>query len=224
MCCCRRTLTRLGPSFIKAGQVLASRPDIVRADYMEELCTLQDDVPSFPDDIVSPSLRALPNQYLLTQASLIPCGCMQTCNGACRKFAHCSLVLAGEVHHIVVGQAYRLGNGALVDIQAVACHEMSQGSCTRMRRYEGRGYCTAHTPSLMSCYSGWVSSGHTVSDAWRRWPCVALQAFEMMEKELGRPIAQIFSSISERPIAAASLGQVSTPSPCLSSWLCRLSK
>jgi len=33
--------------------VLASRPDIVRADYMEELCTLQDDVPSFPDDIVS---------------------------------------------------------------------------------------------------------------------------------------------------------------------------
>ena len=43
------TLTALGPSFIKAGQVLASRPDIVREDYMNELCTLQDDVPSFPD-------------------------------------------------------------------------------------------------------------------------------------------------------------------------------
>lgn len=51
--CCRQTLTALGPSFIKAGQVLASRPDIVRADYMEELCTLQDDVPSFADDTVS---------------------------------------------------------------------------------------------------------------------------------------------------------------------------
>lgn len=48
----RETLTALGPSFIKAGQVLASRPDIVRADYMEELCTLQDDVPSFPDEVV----------------------------------------------------------------------------------------------------------------------------------------------------------------------------
>ena len=47
-------MTALGPSFIKAGQVLASRPDIVRADYMEELCTLQDDVPSFPDETVSP--------------------------------------------------------------------------------------------------------------------------------------------------------------------------
>ena len=59
-CYCRRTLTRLGPSFIKAGQVLASRPDIVRADYMEELCTLQDDVPSFPDDIVSCPFTAPP--------------------------------------------------------------------------------------------------------------------------------------------------------------------
>ena len=46
----RRALVDLGPSFIKAGQVLASRPDIVREDYMNELCTLQDDVPPFPDD------------------------------------------------------------------------------------------------------------------------------------------------------------------------------
>jgi predicted unusual protein kinase regulating ubiquinone biosynthesis (AarF/ABC1/UbiB family) len=51
----RQTLTVLGPSFIKAGQVLASRPDIVREDYMEELCVLQDDVPSFPDALVLPS-------------------------------------------------------------------------------------------------------------------------------------------------------------------------
>eukprot|EP00878_Enallax_costatus_P012227 GHUV01012770.1.p1 GENE.GHUV01012770.1~~GHUV01012770.1.p1 ORF type:complete len:441 (+),score=154.57 GHUV01012770.1:704-2026(+) len=46
----RETLTDLGPSFIKAGQVLANRPDIVREDYMNELCTLQDDVPPFPDE------------------------------------------------------------------------------------------------------------------------------------------------------------------------------
>lgn len=54
MCVHRETLTALGPSFIKAGQVLASRPDIVRADYMEELCTLQDDVPPFSDEEVNP--------------------------------------------------------------------------------------------------------------------------------------------------------------------------
>mmetsp|Transcript_18681 Transcript_18681/g.56469 ORF Transcript_18681/g.56469 Transcript_18681/m.56469 type:complete len:672 (-) Transcript_18681:1930-3945(-) len=80
----RETLTALGPSFIKAGQVLASRPDIIREDYMNELCVLQDDVPPFPDAL----------------------------------------------------------------------------------------------------------------------------AFEMMEQDLGRPIAAVFSSISEHPIAAASLGQV----------------
>ncbi|KAG2497142.1 hypothetical protein HYH03_004733 [Edaphochlamys debaryana] len=45
----RETLTVLGPSFIKAGQVLANRPDIMREDYMNELCVLQDDVPPFPD-------------------------------------------------------------------------------------------------------------------------------------------------------------------------------
>ncbi|GAQ90183.1 ABC1 family protein [Klebsormidium nitens] len=45
----RRLLCTLGPSFIKAGQVLANRPDIVREDYMNELCILQDNVPAFPD-------------------------------------------------------------------------------------------------------------------------------------------------------------------------------
>ena len=41
----RVRLAELGPSFVKAGQVLANRPDIVRADYMEQLTKLQDDVP-----------------------------------------------------------------------------------------------------------------------------------------------------------------------------------
>ena len=45
----REMLSRLGPSFIKAGQVLANRPDVLRADYMTELCILQDNVPAFPN-------------------------------------------------------------------------------------------------------------------------------------------------------------------------------
>lgn len=32
-------------------QVLANRPDIIREDYMNELCILQDDVPSFPNEV-----------------------------------------------------------------------------------------------------------------------------------------------------------------------------
>ncbi|KAM7264509.1 hypothetical protein ACFE04_002192 [Oxalis oulophora] len=47
----RNLLVDLGPSFIKAGQVLANRPDIIREDYMNELCILQDDVPPFPNQV-----------------------------------------------------------------------------------------------------------------------------------------------------------------------------
>jgi hypothetical protein len=40
-----------------------------------------------------------------------------------------------------------------------------------------------------------------------------------MEEELGCPIAEVFSSISERPIAAASLGQARPPAPlCHVQW------
>uniref|UniRef100_A0A7S0HR83 Protein kinase domain-containing protein n=1 Tax=Hanusia phi TaxID=3032 RepID=A0A7S0HR83_9CRYP len=47
----RKTLIALGPTFIKVGQVLANRPDIVRADYMEELTKLQDKVPAFSSEL-----------------------------------------------------------------------------------------------------------------------------------------------------------------------------
>lgn len=33
-------------------------------------------------------------------------------------------------------------------------------------------------------------------------------AFAIIEEQLGRPLEELFSSISERPVAAASLGQV----------------
>ena len=42
------TLTGLGPCFIKVGQALSTRPDLVRRDWLEELTRLQDDLPSFP--------------------------------------------------------------------------------------------------------------------------------------------------------------------------------
>ncbi|KAK4338107.1 hypothetical protein RND71_042594 [Anisodus tanguticus] len=33
----------------ESAEVLANRPDIIREDYMNELCILQDDVPAFPN-------------------------------------------------------------------------------------------------------------------------------------------------------------------------------
>ena len=38
----------LGPSFIKFGQVLSCRPDLLPIDYARELCKLTDSVSSFP--------------------------------------------------------------------------------------------------------------------------------------------------------------------------------
>ncbi|MBM5816591.1 MAG: AarF/ABC1/UbiB kinase family protein [Cyanobacteria bacterium K_Offshore_surface_m2_239] len=42
------SLTALGPCFIKVGQALSTRPDLVRRDWLEELSRLQDDLPPFP--------------------------------------------------------------------------------------------------------------------------------------------------------------------------------
>lgn len=44
-------LTKLGPSFVKVGQALSARPDLFPRTYLEELSTLQDQLPSFPQKL-----------------------------------------------------------------------------------------------------------------------------------------------------------------------------
>lgn len=62
----RQILTRLGPTFIKVGQALSTRPDLVRRDFLEELTKLQDQLPPFPTPIASRviemELGAAPNE------------------------------------------------------------------------------------------------------------------------------------------------------------------
>jgi aarF domain-containing kinase len=41
----------LGPAIIKAGQALSSRPDLLPSEYLDELQKLQDDVPTFSNDV-----------------------------------------------------------------------------------------------------------------------------------------------------------------------------
>jgi predicted unusual protein kinase regulating ubiquinone biosynthesis (AarF/ABC1/UbiB family) len=43
----RVLITRLGPAFIKVGQALSTRPDLLHPVYMEELAHLQDQLPAF---------------------------------------------------------------------------------------------------------------------------------------------------------------------------------
>lgn len=53
----RMVLTDLGPTFVKLGQVLSVRPDIVPRDILDELEKLQDEVPAAPFDEVRDALE-----------------------------------------------------------------------------------------------------------------------------------------------------------------------
>jgi ubiquinone biosynthesis protein len=54
----REMLDELGPTFVKFGQVLSTRPDVVPPDIVAELRKLQDDVTPFPFDQVQDVVRS----------------------------------------------------------------------------------------------------------------------------------------------------------------------
>ncbi len=62
----RELLTELGPAYIKIGQALSTRPDLVPPLYLDELTQLQDQLPPFPNEIayqfIEEELGAHPDQ------------------------------------------------------------------------------------------------------------------------------------------------------------------
>ncbi|MEH1818088.1 MAG: AarF/ABC1/UbiB kinase family protein [Nostoc sp.] len=53
----RVLLTQLGPAYIKIGQALSTRPDLVPPVFLEELTKLQDQLPPFPNEIAYQFIR-----------------------------------------------------------------------------------------------------------------------------------------------------------------------
>jgi len=54
----RQILIELGPTFVKLGQILSTRPDLLGPEYIEALETLQSDVPALPWHEIVPVLEA----------------------------------------------------------------------------------------------------------------------------------------------------------------------
>lgn len=53
-----RAVERLGPSYVKIGQFLATRPDVVGNDFAADLAQLQDRMPTFPTEQATAQIEA----------------------------------------------------------------------------------------------------------------------------------------------------------------------
>src|SRR5689334_18508726 len=53
----RHRLVELGPAYVKLGQVLSTRPDLLPQPYIDELEHLQDDVSPLPVEVVEAVLE-----------------------------------------------------------------------------------------------------------------------------------------------------------------------
>lgn len=60
----RLAFEELGPTFIKLGQLLSTRPDLIPKAYADELGKLQDQVPPFPFTLVADQIRSALKQPL----------------------------------------------------------------------------------------------------------------------------------------------------------------
>ena len=54
----RLALQELGPSFVKLGQIVSTRPDIIPPDIITELKKLQDEVPPEPFEKIKPMIES----------------------------------------------------------------------------------------------------------------------------------------------------------------------
>jgi ubiquinone biosynthesis protein len=71
----RLAMVELGPTFIKLGQILSTRPDIIPKEYADEFGKLQDKVPSLPYDEIEAYIReelGAPADELFSELSPIP--------------------------------------------------------------------------------------------------------------------------------------------------------
>lgn len=91
----KNILVDLGPVYIKLGQLLSTRPDLLNADYIEELSTLQDEVPPVPwSDIEIVIRQQLQTTLSETFSSITP---EPIAAGSIAQIHRATLIEGGEV-------------------------------------------------------------------------------------------------------------------------------
>jgi len=89
----RLALEELGPTFVKLGQLLSTRPDVIPHAFVHEFEKLQDDVPSFPfEDLTAQLVRELGGPVDSFYASIDP----QPLAAASIAQVHRARLLSGE--------------------------------------------------------------------------------------------------------------------------------
>lgn len=71
----RLAMEELGPTFVKLGQLLSTRPDVIPKEYIEEFRKLQDMVPSFAFEEVRAQIQhelGYPTEELFAELSPVP--------------------------------------------------------------------------------------------------------------------------------------------------------
>lgn len=132
----RMLFEELGPSFIKFGQLLACRPDMLPIDYAQELCKLTDSVPPFPfeqaKEIIEKDLKA-PLTALFIEFDPVPLGAASIAQ------VHRAMLPGGQ-SVIVKVQRPHIQGIILKDISILrGIAEMMEQYIPEMRVYNPRG-------------------------------------------------------------------------------------
>jgi len=116
----REALEELGPVFVKFGQALSTRPDLIPSDIATELTRLQDDVPPFPGElakkVVEKSLEA-PLSHHFERFDLEPLASASVAQ------VHCATLKDGSE---VVVKVLRPGIEAVIDQDLALLYQIAR--------------------------------------------------------------------------------------------------
>jgi ubiquinone biosynthesis protein len=129
----RRAVTELGTTFIKLGQVLSTRPDLVGPDMIRELAHLQTEVPPEPVETVRATIETelgKPIGELFTQFADAPLG------SASIAQVHAAELPTGE-HVVVKVQRAGIADKVMVDLDILTeLAGWAEKHSSELRRYQ----------------------------------------------------------------------------------------